>query len=104
MKNSGSILTKCLAFASLVCFLTFTALVIALHILRPQENPLSHTVSEYVAGPDGFLMTIAFFLRALGAICLVVGLGMTRSSRSWAGLIVLALFAVCCLLVAIFPA
>jgi hypothetical protein len=106
MKILRSVLVKCFAFTSMGCFLTFTALVIALHVLHPQVNPVSQTISEYAGGPDGFLMTSAFLLRALGAICLTVGLavGTTRSSRSWAGLVVLALFAGCSFLVALFPA
>lgn len=106
MKIPRSVLVKCFAFTSLGCFLIFTVLVIALHVLRPQVNPLSQTISDYAVGSDGFLMTIAFLLRALGAICLTMGLavGTTRSSRSWVGLVVLALFAACSFLVAIFPA
>jgi hypothetical protein len=50
MKIPRSILVKCLALTSMGCFLTFTVLVMALHILRPQENLLSHTISEYAAG------------------------------------------------------
>lgn len=106
MKIPKIILVKCFVLTSLGCFLTFTALVIALHVLRPQPNPLSQTISNYAVGPDGFLMTMAFLLRALGAICLTIGLavGTTRSSRSWVGLVMLALFTACSFLVAIFPA
>jgi hypothetical protein len=96
---------KSFARGSFFCVLIFTVLVIVLHVLRPDLNPLSHTVSEYAIGPYGYLMTIAFIARGLGELCLVAGLvlGTIHSGRSWAGLVLLALATVCSLLVAIFP-
>lgn len=106
MKNTSGTLIKCMGLISVSCFLAFTALVLVLDVLHAQENPFSHTISEYAVEPGGFLMTGAFLLRALGAACLVTGLavGTARSRRSWMGLAWLALFAVCSFLVAIFPA
>lgn len=106
MKTRRSALVQRLALASFVCILIFTALVIALHVLRPQLNPLSHTISEYAIGPFGFLMTLAFIMRGLGGLFLVAGLafGAMRGSRSSTGLALLALATVCSFLVAIFPA
>lgn len=100
-----STLVKCLARGSFFCILIFVVLVIALHVLRPQMNPLSHTISEYALGPFGFLMTIAFIARGLAELFLVTGLilGTMRSSQSWTGLALLALATVCSFLVAIFP-
>jgi hypothetical protein len=105
MNTQRSMLVKYCTRGSLFCVLIFTVLVIALHMLRPQMNPLYHAVSEYVLGPFGFLMTIAFIMRGLGELLLVIGLAAstTRNSRSWAGLIFLALATVCSFLVAIFP-
>lgn len=99
------LLVKCLGLMSIGCFLAFTALVLVLHVVRPQENPLSSTISDYALGPYGVLMTVGFLMRSLGAAFLDAGLvfGTTRSSCSWAGLVWLAVFAVCSLLVAIFP-
>lgn len=107
MKIQGSILVKSLAIASFVGILIFTILVIILHLLRPQMAPLRHTVSEYAIGPFGYLMTIAFIMRGLGEAFLVIGLMLGTSSmrgnRSWVGLVLLTLAAVCSFLVAIFP-
>ncbi|HEY7417238.1 MAG TPA: DUF998 domain-containing protein, partial [Ktedonobacteraceae bacterium] len=63
MKLQRSALVKYFALGSFLCVLIFVVLVMALHVLRPQLNPLSHTVSEYAFGPFGFLMTIAFIMR-----------------------------------------
>lgn len=106
MHTQRSTALKALALGSLVCTLILAALVIALHVLRPQLNPLRHTISEYALGPDGLLMTIAFVLRELAELCLVAGLalGVTGSKRSWTGLVLLALATVSSVVVAIFPA
>jgi hypothetical protein len=98
-------LVKGFALGSFFCVLTFAVLVIALHIVDPQMNPLSDTISEYVMEPYGYLMTIAFIMRGLGELFLVIGLvlGIAPSSRSWTGLILLALAMVCSFLIAIFP-
>lgn len=105
MKSSRNLLVKRLALASLYCVLVFVILVIILHFLNPQMNPLSVAVSEYVAGHAGFLMTIAFIARGCGELLLVIGLalGTMRGSRSRTGLVFLALATVCTFLVAIFP-
>ncbi len=105
METQRSTLVKYLARGSFVCILLFAILVMLLHVLRPQLNPLSHAISEYAIGPYGFLMTLAFIMRGLGGLFLVVGLalGTTRGSRSWAGLVLLSLFTLCSFLVAIFP-
>lgn len=100
-------LVKSLAIASFMGVLIFTILVMILHLLRPQMDPLRHTVSEYAIGPFGYLMTIAFIMRGLGEAFLVIGLilgtSSMRSNRSWLGLVLLTLAAGCSFLVAIFP-
>ncbi len=105
MKTQRNVLVKYLARGSFLCVLIFVVLVVLLHVLRPQLNPLSHAISEYAIGPYGFLMTLAFIMRGLGELFLVVGLalGITRSSRSWTGLVLLTLSTLCTFLVAIFP-
>ena len=105
MKTQRSALVKYLALGSFFCVLIFAVLVLVLHVLRPQLNPVSHAISEYALGPFGSLMTIAFIIRGLGELFLVTGLalGTMRSSRSWTGLVLLSLSTVCSFLVAIFP-
>jgi hypothetical protein len=48
----------------------FIGAVVLLHLLRPDLNPSTRTISEYVLGRDGFLMTAAFFALGVGALCL----------------------------------
>ncbi len=43
----------------------FVIVIVSLHFLRPDLNPISHPTSEYAVGPYGFLMTITLFLFAL---------------------------------------
>lgn len=105
MKSSSNLLVKRLAFGSLCGVLVFVLLVLILYILNPQMSPVSVPISAYVAGHEGFLMTIAFIARGLGELLLVAGLalGTTHRSRSWTGLVLLILATLCSFLVAIFP-
>jgi len=72
----------------------FLTTVIALHFLRPDYDPVSRFVSEYAVGQYGFLMTSAFFGLSLGSLALVIRLyqGVSRSARSWIGLILLGIW------------
>lgn len=83
----------------------FLTAVIALHFLRPDYDPVSRFVSEYAVGSYGFLMTSAFFGLSLGSLALVIGLyqGVSRSARSWIGLILLGIWGVAILIAGIFP-
>ena len=83
----------------------FLTAVIALHFLRPDYDPVSRFVSEYAIGQYGFLMTSAFFGLSLGSLALVIGLyqEVSRSVRSWIGLILLGIWGVAILIAGIFP-
>jgi hypothetical protein len=96
--------TRIATFA-IVGFAYFLVVVVALHFLRPNFNPIHRFVSEYAVGPYGSLMTSAFFGLSLGSLALVIGLSqdVSRSWRSWIGLFFLAVWAVGILIAAIFP-
>jgi uncharacterized membrane protein YozB (DUF420 family) len=83
----------------------FAVIIVALHFLRPDLNPLSQPTSEYAVGPYGFLMTSAFFSMSLGSFALVTGLyqGVSQSARSRIGLGLLGIWAVGVLIALIFP-
>jgi hypothetical protein len=98
-------LVKCCSLASFVGVLVFVLLVLVLHVLNPQMNPVRVPISAYVTGYAGFLMTLAFLARALGELLLVaaLALGTTRRSRSRTGLVLLTWAALCSFLVALVP-
>ena len=54
----------------------FAVIVVALHVLEPDFDPMNRFVSEYVLGDWGLLMNAAFF--ALGTALLALGLGLGR--------------------------
>jgi uncharacterized membrane protein YozB (DUF420 family) len=83
----------------------FAGIIVALHFLRPELDPLSRPTSEYAVGPYGFLMTSAFFSMSLASFALVIGLylGVSRSARSRIGLGLLGVWAVGVLIAMIFP-
>ena len=49
------------ATIALVGVAYFAVIIVVLHFLRPDLNPISSPTSEYAVGPYGFLMTSAFF-------------------------------------------
>ncbi len=50
----------------------FVALVAVLHVLDPGRDPVSTTVSEYVLGPHGSLLSFAGLAFGLGTLALTV--------------------------------
>ena len=105
MSIQKSSLWKGFAVAVFLGVLGFAVLVIILHFLRPEMNPIRIAISDYAIGPYGFLMTLAFLLRGLGVASLVAGIASsTGILRSRAGLVLLSLITVGSFLVAIFPA
>jgi Protein of unknown function (DUF998) len=83
----------------------FVVLVGALHILRPETNPMTRAVSYYALGSYGFLMSIAFLLSGLAGIALTGGLfhASAKGHRSTTGLILLGIWSVTLALLALFP-
>ncbi len=83
----------------------FAVAIIALHLLRPEHNPIIQPTSEYAVGTYGFVMTTAFFSMSLASFALVVGLSqaLPPPARSRAGLVLLGFWAVGVLIAMIFP-
>ena len=52
----------------------FAVIIVALHFLRSDLDPMRRPTSEYAVGSYGFLMTSAFFSMSLGSFALVIGL------------------------------
>ena len=77
----------------------------SLIVMRPDMNPLSHFLSEYVHGPYGILMASTFVVLGFAWAMLAVGLFRTTmpAGRSWFGLSVLALGSVLTFGMGIFP-
>lgn len=94
-----------IATLALVGVVYFAVVIIALHFLRSDLNPIRRPTSEYAVGSYGFLMTSAFFSMSLGSFALVIGLyqGVSQPARSRVGLGLLGLWAVGVLIAMIFP-
>ena len=50
--------------------LAVVGVVVALHVVRPELDPLAHRLSDYANGDHGWLMAVAFFLMAAAAFVL----------------------------------
>jgi hypothetical protein len=89
---------------SLLGVLSSVGLVVALHVLRPDLNPMRHFISDYALGPHSLLMNLAFWACGLGILALVVGLyvGVAPEGRSWLGLALLTISGLCILVAMLF--
>ena len=64
--------------------LVAAGVVVALHVLRPDLDPLSHRLSDYANGAHGWLMAVAFGVTAAAALVLapiVASSGRTAGRR-----------------------
>jgi hypothetical protein len=82
MNNHGA---RYFANISILIFFIFASIMLTLHLLNPEFNPLVRTMSEYVVGRMGGLMIAAFMVLAIGvgtvSLALYNALGSTISSR-----------------------
>ncbi len=92
------------ASVSLAGYANYVLATLLLHLVRPELNPLAHSVSEYAVGRYGWLMTTGFLGFALGSLALAAGLywGVPRAGRSLPGLVLLGLNGVGVVVVALF--
>ena len=100
--NGGRV--RMLALATLACTGYCVLTVIALHILRPDVDPIQRAVSDYAVGRYGAAFTVALVVRAAAVICMGCGLVQTFAVRFRPGVALLAIYAACDLLIAAFPA
>ena len=94
-----------IATVALDCIYLFIILIISLHFLPTGHDPLRSPTSEYAVGNYGYLMSTAFVFMSAGSFSLLVALykGISSPSRSKAGLILLGIWAIGCLIAMIFP-
>lgn len=52
----------------------FAALLVALHVVKPEIDPSWRFISEYAIGNHGWMMVLAFFSLALGQVALFLAL------------------------------
>ena len=84
---------------------SYAILVIALHFLRSDLDPVATLTFEYAAGRYGYLMTLAFLSMAVGSTALVIGLlrEVSPAGRSRLGLILMGLWIIGVLLAMALP-
>ena len=94
-----------IATVAIVGVAYFVVIIVVLHFLRPDLNPIRRPTSEYAVGPYGFLMTSAFFSISLASFALVIGLhqGISQRARSQVGLGLLGIWGVGVLIAMTFP-
>jgi hypothetical protein len=82
---------RVLQITGLAGITAFVVALVALHGLRGDLNPISHSISEYSLGRYGWVMRGAFAGLALGTLCTAVCLRfrLARSLRSLVGIVAL---------------
>ncbi len=83
----------------------FFVAVVALHMLRPEYNPVNHAVSNYAVGPYGYLMTSAFYALALSLFALAIGLArsMALTTQAQVAMLLLNIASIGIVVMGIFP-
>lgn len=96
---------KGIAMVAIASVVYFVLIIVALHFLRPDLNPISQPTSQYAVGTYGFLMTSAFFCMSIASFALLIGLyqGLRQPARSRMGLGLLGLWGVGVLIAMLFP-
>jgi hypothetical protein len=93
-----------LAEAGIAGILGFVTLVASLHVIDPDRDPISITVSEYVLGPYGWLLSFAALAFGLGVLALTTAIAATLPSpRPRTGLTLLTLAGLGMVVVGAFP-
>jgi len=85
-----------LALIAIVGSIFFLVSVVILHLLRPDNDPITAFISYYAVGPYGFLMTAAFLALGVSALALAAGLAraVTPSRWLWGGVFLLSVYAI----------
>ena len=92
------------SLVSIVGLSIFVLIILCLHFLCPDYNPISQFISEYGYGRLGWLASIAFYAAAIGFLFLGINLLQLESAyRSKLGLVFIFYCALAFLLFGIFP-
>jgi hypothetical protein len=96
---------KTIATVAIASVAYFAVIIVALHFLRPDLDPMNQPTSQYAVGPYGFLMTSAFFSMSIASFALLIGLyqGVPQPARSRMGLTLLGLWGMGVLIAMLFP-
>jgi len=96
---------KLLTTIALIAISYFVVVIIALHFLRDDLNPVSNPTSQYAVGRYGFLMTTAFISMSVASFSLLIGLykEISKPAQSRIGLILLGIWAAGVLVAMLFP-
>ena len=97
-------MTRTLATLSLVLTALFLLLILALHVLRPDVNPLVSGISYYALGQLGFLLGVAVACIGTAGILLAIALWpVTPATAGRIGLILVMLWGLTSILAGLFP-
>ena len=101
MLKSSRFFGSCVVAGALLFLIT----MVALHLLRPDYNPLRNFLSEYAVGPFGFLLTAAVYELAATFLMLLFGLRLSVRPSGFltASCVLLGVVIISSCAVAVFP-
>ncbi len=70
--SSTDVNIRQLSSIAIIAFSIFITIIIFLHFLNPEFNPLKQFMSEYITGHFGWLLNIAFIGNLIGCITLTI--------------------------------
>jgi len=90
---------------SILCFIFFFVAVVISHLIRTDRNLTTHFLSEYVVGPNGFVMTSALTALGVGLLAMTGGLWRNGAATTYTriGLVLLGMAGSAMLVVVSFP-
>ncbi|MFX0137770.1 MAG: DUF998 domain-containing protein [Candidatus Hodarchaeota archaeon] len=102
--NLSKTISKRWAISAISGFFLFGFILISMHFIHPEFNPINRFMSEFILGQHGWIMNIAYTGNFIGFFSLIIAIYHSYSPpvRSWAALISLGI-AVICILSNYFP-
>ena len=103
--NSHHHVATGLATIGLAGVLFYAAAMIALHLARPDVDPIAEGISAYAHGPYGVVQRAAFVALGVGALAVSLALAGAAIPSRWVavGALLVAVSGVCQVLLAVYP-
>ena len=97
--NLSKTISKRWSIIAISGFFLFGLILILMHFIHPEINPINRFMSEFILGQHGWIMNIAYTGNFIGCISLIIAIYHSYSPplRSWAALISLGIAAICIL-------
>ena len=91
-----------LALITILGTIFWLLIVVLLHFLRTDEDPINHQISNYATGSYGYLMSTAFIIWGIGIVALAAGLFLAVTPRPRVGSVLVLIAGVALIIAGVF--